>query len=127
MIGQRLEPYSGVVVGLPPKFCDGRGSIPTGVNCEASRVLRKLKGIFVFLHVTVSVVDSVRICTYQYIYECICMYLHVLFSFAKLSKYEMYIYARIKRICTYYVNIGIYMLVYVYTRQSSSVRNASAP
>ena len=78
MIGQRLEPYSGVVVGLPPKFCDGRGSIPTGVNCEASRVLRKLKGIFVFLLV------SVRICTYLHIYECICMYLHVLFSFAKI-------------------------------------------
>ncbi len=76
--GQQLEPYRGVAVGLPPKFCDGRGSIPAGVNCEASRVLRKLKGFFVFLHV------SVRICTYLHIYECICMYLHVLFSFAKI-------------------------------------------
>lgn len=85
MIGQRLEPYHGVVVGLPPKFCEGRGSIPAKVNCKASRVLRKLKGFF-FSHV------SVRICMYLHIYECICMYLHILFSFAKLSKYEMYIY-----------------------------------
>ena len=93
MIGQRLEPYRGVAVGLPPKFCDGRGSIPAGVNCEASRVLRELKGVFVFLHVSVRICMylyvSVRICTYMNVSACICTYCFLL---QKFSNYEMYIY-----------------------------------
>ena len=88
MIGQRLDPYRGVGVGLPTKLCDGRGSIPTEVNCEASRVLRKLIGILFFLHV------SVRICTDLHIYQCICMYLHVLFYMYVVCKYQ-HIYASI--------------------------------